>query len=125
MLHLSITNFQNPLPLMFSHPLNMIIQKGMVFLYFALLLVGAQALSGCKSHSTAQDNQVQSAQEQTPIASQLAQKVSDKTPADGPPGMVWIQGGDYTMGIDNDQEARADESPAHKVHVNGFWMDVN
>ncbi|GGK72628.1 formylglycine-generating enzyme family protein [Rufibacter glacialis] len=37
--------------------------------------------------------------------------------------MVWIDGGTYLMGADNDQ-ARPDEFPKHKVTVNGFWMDA-
>lgn len=28
------------------------------------------------------------------------------------------------MGTDSDAQARKDESPAHKVHVDGFWMDA-
>lgn len=39
--------------------------------------------------------------------------------------MVFILGGDFMMGTETDPEARKDESPAHKVHVDGFWMDVN
>lgn len=45
-------------------------------------------------------------------------------PADGPHGMVWIEGGNFMMGVDSDAEARPDESPAHQVHVDGFWMDI-
>lgn len=46
-------------------------------------------------------------------------------PADGPPGMVWIPGGQFIMGaLDNDLQARPDERPAHSVRVDGFWMDV-
>jgi formylglycine-generating enzyme required for sulfatase activity len=41
-----------------------------------------------------------------------------------PRGMVWIPGGDYTMGT-NDPESMANERPAHRVHVDGFWMDIN
>lgn len=37
--------------------------------------------------------------------------------------MVWIAGGDFMMGTDTDPEARPDEKPAHKVHVDGFYMD--
>lgn len=37
-------------------------------------------------------------------------------------GMVWVEGGEFTMGA-QDQEGRADEYPAHKVKVKGFWMD--
>lgn len=37
-------------------------------------------------------------------------------------GMVLIPAGDFQMGSDGDQ-AREDESPIHKVHVDAFWMD--
>jgi sulfatase modifying factor 1 len=48
--------------------------------------------------------------------------------ADGPPkpwpdGMVWIPGGEFTMGS-TDPLARPDESPKHRVRVDGFWMDA-
>jgi sulfatase modifying factor 1 len=39
-------------------------------------------------------------------------------------GMVWIPGGDFTMGSpDSDGLAHAVEKPAHPVKVGGFWMD--
>jgi sulfatase modifying factor 1 len=41
-----------------------------------------------------------------------------------PAGMVWIQGGEFMMGSNDLKEARADEMPAHKVKVDGFWMDI-
>lgn len=37
-------------------------------------------------------------------------------------GMVWIPGGTFKMGADNEQ-ASADEYPKHMVTVSGFWMD--
>ena len=37
-------------------------------------------------------------------------------------GMVFIEGGEFLMGADNDQ-AKDDEYPKHKVIVNSFWMD--
>ena len=37
-------------------------------------------------------------------------------------GMVFIKGGEFFMGADNDQ-AQEDEYPKHKVIVNSFWMD--
>ena len=36
--------------------------------------------------------------------------------------MVWIPGGEFTMGTDSDL-GWADEKPAHRVRVDGFWMD--
>ena len=40
-----------------------------------------------------------------------------------PEGMVWIPAGESTMGWDG-PEARYDEGPAHRVHVDGFFMDA-
>lgn len=40
-----------------------------------------------------------------------------------PAGMVWIPGGEYQMGSDGSY-ARPDERPAHRVDVDGFWMDT-
>ncbi|HEY4335494.1 MAG TPA: formylglycine-generating enzyme family protein [Puia sp.] len=52
----------------------------------------------------------------TPTAAHI--KTDDATH----PGMVWIPGGTYNMGADNDQ-ASPDEYPKHAVTVAGFWMD--
>ncbi|QDU82307.1 Serine/threonine-protein kinase pkn1 [Polystyrenella longa] len=46
---------------------------------------------------------------------------SDAPPGDAPPGMVWIPGGEFTMGIE-DRRFR-DTTPLHKVKVDGFWID--
>jgi formylglycine-generating enzyme len=39
-----------------------------------------------------------------------------------PPGMVWIPAGEFTMGTD-DTNSFANERPAHRVKVDGFWME--
>ncbi len=39
-----------------------------------------------------------------------------------PPGMVWIPAGTFLMGTD-DTAGFPNERPAHRVHVNGFWID--
>src|SRR5262245_56572585 len=42
---------------------------------------------------------------------------------DAPPSrMLWIPGGEFTMGTDSNL-GWADEKPAHRVRVDGFWMD--
>ena len=46
-------------------------------------------------------------------------------PADapeGPEGMVWVEGGAFSMGSTHPL-ARRDESPIHRVKVDGFWID--
>ncbi len=37
--------------------------------------------------------------------------------------MVWIEGGTFSMGADNEQ-GRQDEYPKHNVKLNGFYMDI-
>jgi sulfatase modifying factor 1 len=59
--------------------------------------------------------------------------VANKTPAPGkaPPGMVWIPGGEFSMGAALNGEgshempmASNDAGPIHRVRVDGFWMDT-
>jgi sulfatase modifying factor 1 len=47
-----------------------------------------------------------------------------------PPGMVWIPGGEFSMGSDHASESLCglpgvtrDAGPIHRVYVDGFWMD--
>ena len=54
----------------------------------------------------------------------------DPVPEGPPPGMVWIPGGEFTMGCEDPRsclcggpDAMADARPLHRVHVDGFWMD--
>ena len=37
-----------------------------------------------------------------------------------PPGMVWVPGGTFLMGSDRHYP---EEAPAHRVRVDGFWID--
>lgn len=50
--------------------------------------------------------------------------VSDPSPTAGASteGMRWIPAGEFTMGTDA-SHGMANERPAHRVRVNGFWMD--
>ena len=50
---------------------------------------------------------------------------------EAPPGMVWIPGGEFSMGaadppgMDNvGMSATTDSRPIHRVYVDGFWMDA-
>ena len=39
-----------------------------------------------------------------------------------PKEMVWIPGGEFTMGSEN-SDSKIDEKPLHRVKIDGFWMD--
>jgi sulfatase modifying factor 1 len=57
--------------------------------------------------------------------------ISDKEVPAGekPPGMIWIEGGTFTMGTNeelamaNPVRSGAEETPEHRVIIEGFWMD--
>ena len=62
----------------------------------------------------------------------FAGTVPNQDPAAGkpPPGMVWISGGEFSMGANvggmgscEMPMASNDAGPIHRVRVNGFWMD--
>jgi formylglycine-generating enzyme len=42
-------------------------------------------------------------------------------PGPAPSGMVWIPGGEFSMG---GEATLADARPVHRVYVDGFWMDA-
>jgi formylglycine-generating enzyme required for sulfatase activity len=54
----------------------------------------------------------------TPVEEPFVQASEPTGPA--PEGMVWIPGGPFWMGSDDDPEGIA---PRHQVAVSGFWMD--
>jgi sulfatase modifying factor 1 len=58
--------------------------------------------------------------------------IENKTPAPGtsPKGMVWVPGGEFSMGSTSSSESLCglpgvtrDALPVHRVYVDGFWMD--
>jgi formylglycine-generating enzyme required for sulfatase activity len=64
---------------------------------------------------------------------EFAPTASNATPAPGrtPEGMVWIPGGEFSMGAaaepgmnDVGMQATTDSRPVHRVYVDGFWMDA-
>src|SRR4051794_2861146 len=46
-----------------------------------------------------------------------------RNPPAGPAGMVWVPGGEFTMGTDSPL-GRPDERPAHRVRVDGLRADA-
>lgn len=58
--------------------------------------------------------------------------IENKTPPSGsaPQGMVWVPGGEFSMGSDISAESMCglpgltdDAQPIHRAYVDGFWMD--
>ncbi len=56
---------------------------------------------------------------------------SPKAPRPAPSGMVWIPGGEFSMGSTVESESHCalpgltrDALPVHRVYVDGFWMDA-
>lgn len=54
----------------------------------------------------------------------------NNAPKKAPKGMVWIPGGEFSMGSDEASESLCsikgitkDATPVHRVYVDGFWMD--
>ena len=64
----------------------------------------------------------------------FAPTIPNKTapPGPAPEGMVWIPGGEFSMGSDGKCDGKsccspatvADALPIHRVYVDGFWMDA-
>src|SRR5688572_24422544 len=87
------------------------------------LLVIAAVCSGCKREAAPP----------TQVSPEFTSTVANSSPAQSPApeGMVWIPGGEFSMGstdprnaICGGPDAMPDARPIHRVHVDGFWMDA-
>jgi formylglycine-generating enzyme required for sulfatase activity len=94
---------------------------GAVIFAIALVVAGAVLLN--------QSTQVNGPSAAAAFLPTVENKTPPPTPA--PEGMVWIPGGQFSMGSTIESEAlcglpglTADALPVHRVHVDGFWMDA-
>jgi len=71
--------------------------------------------------------------DETAAASAFAPTIPNQThaPTPAPEGMVWIPGGEFSMGSDASSESLCgqpgvtrDAVPIHRVYVDAFWMDA-
>jgi formylglycine-generating enzyme len=87
--------------------------------------VALLACVGCSRTETASSPPMRSAPaiDIPPAAAVVApsDELITEEPEDAPLGMRWIPGGTFTMGTDNPKFP--DETPAHEVTLDGFWMD--
>jgi formylglycine-generating enzyme required for sulfatase activity len=66
------------------------------------------------------------------VSASVSPASSSAAPTDpAPEGMVWVPGGEFTMGsldprggVCGGHEAMQDARPLHRVYVDGFWMDA-
>lgn len=87
------------------------ISKPLNFIY----LISFILILGCKSKTEKLDDSANTNTESP-----------RKPPTKSPEGMVWIPGGDFMQGaVPNDRMAMPHEKPSHKVHVDGFFMDIH
>ena len=70
---------------------------------------------------------------ETPRPSSFLPTIENKLPPPrpAPEGMVWIPGGEFSMGSDGASDSlcslpgvTSDAQPIHRVYVDGFWMDA-
>lgn len=87
--------------------------------YFIILLIFLLIL-GCNQQKQSEK------QEQKVVNKSCCENIPSRygSKTISPEGMVWIAGGTFMMGADNDQ-ARDDEYPKHEVSVSGFFMDTH
>jgi len=106
--------------------------------FLALLVVSAGFLSACQSAASPPAANVQVAaseafcdvpRSQVKPSANVKNGLDDRppviekteAPGQAPDGMVWIPGGEFSMG--SNEEMFADAQPIHRVCVKGFWMD--
>ena len=101
-----------------SRPIAAIMNTGFLIAnWIALILAAASPIFAQKAESPA-----------------FASTAQNKTlpPGPAPDGMVWIPGGEFSMGSDGKCDGKfscspatvADALPIHRVYVDGFWMDA-
>jgi sulfatase modifying factor 1 len=95
-----------------------------------LLLFTAVATLALALSAHAADPVASAAKEDPSLAATIAN--SSKPPSSAPEGMVWIPGGEFSMGSEGKCDGKsccspatvADALPIHRVYVDGFWMDA-
>lgn len=95
-----------------------------------VLTLAAASFTGCDTDDSRRGG---AARPMNPGNSDFAATVpnDEPSPTEVPPGMVWIPGGEFSMGATTTQslnsvgmQAVHDSRPVHRVRVAGFWMDA-
>jgi len=102
------------------------------------LLSLAILLPGLAGWAYSRNSPVRTVPGATPVANPVAKADFLPTipntapaPSEAPKGMVWIPGGEYSMGAQDSphmnevgMQATKDSRPIHRVYVDAFWMDA-
>jgi formylglycine-generating enzyme len=117
----------SPPPLIERRAMTWLLRAGILLASAGVVYASVRAWKSPADQSS--PSPVQAVPASAPISVQRA-----KPPAqpDGPPpeGMVWIPGGEFTMGCDDPRglphggpDAMPDARPIHRVFVDAFWID--
>ncbi len=88
--------------------------------------------TGSKPQPVTSDSKVVPATSTAPVVDAFAPTIPNTNAAPGttPAGMVWIPGGEFSMGMNDPTtgicggpDEMPDARPVHRVDVDGFWMD--
>jgi formylglycine-generating enzyme required for sulfatase activity len=94
--------------------------------YLKIYTYSAILVAACGCDVATEQPPISESSDVAPVSASTSTPESPKKPEpetpDGPPGMVWIPPGEFTMGSDSPM-SRSTERPAHRVYVDGFWMD--
>ena len=94
-------------------------------IYISILTVSILVQCGTKNDNPNRkenSEEVSDTSKVVDVSKLVIQKPDD---LNNPEGMVWIPGGEFTQGaIPEDKMAMPHEKPAHKVAVDGFFMDI-
>ncbi len=92
--------------------------------------LGVVALAACHRGAEEKGGGIDRTQPALPTGFAPTVELTAPAPAPAPEGMVWIPGGEFSMGCDDPRgglcggnEPMDDARPIHRVHVDGFWMD--
>ena len=115
------------------------LQRGRWFLVLGLVTAAGITLYAMKaarsngSPTSTSDTEHAYESDTSAVSSAFAPTVPNlaSAPRTGPAGMVWIPGGEFSMGSPVESESLCsmpgmtrDASPIHRVYVDGFWMDA-
>ncbi len=105
---------------------------GMLVLAILMLVIGLPlAFYSPSPPAPKVEKAVTTSVRQPPPGFQFTSVSQTDAPKNAPPGMVWIPGGEFSMGCDSAGDSlcmspglTSDALPIHRVSVNGFWMDA-